>query len=88
MITVLLAIVCAVLVLLWLSMLIKLVHNQRKAIKICRDFSRTIYDLALQNAETEPFARIVLDEHRKYNDQLFDLGEAKQAKTQGKAGAR
>ncbi|WP_433330061.1 hypothetical protein [Spirillospora sp. CA-294931] len=75
MITFVLGTFCLLLALLWLTLLSKTIHTQRKALKVCSEFTRTVHKLALDNAETEPFARIYLDEHRKYMDRLYDLGE-------------
>lgn len=61
--------------LLILALLLKALSTQRKAAKVAGQFIRKVHLLALDNAESEPFARIYLDEHRAYVDRLYDVIE-------------
>jgi hypothetical protein len=63
--------------LLILGVLLKVNSTQRKALRVSGEFVRKVHRLALDNAETDPFARIYLDEHRTYVDRLYDLTEPK-----------
>lgn len=76
MITTILAVALAVIFLLWLVVSSRAMSGARKLGQENRRFLHRIHRLALQSAESEPFARIILDECNRHAEKLDTIVES------------